>query len=324
MRTPPVKLRWLQYFAAVAEELHFGRAAASLHVSTPALSHQIRELENALGATLFDRTSRSVRLTPAGKALYAKVQPGLSLLAEGVDDVAGLAPNAPAPTLTIGFVSALAGGVIPAALRRFRAAWPKTRVRLEQLGSREQLQRLAAGTLDAGFYWQVGGELTATTELRYSEIGRTTLHVALPVEHRLGAEPALELSQLANEEWLTSADGSDSELRNGFVALCRDHGFTPRLRNEATWIGSLQALVGAGLGVCASPGPAIHAPALGVVLRPLIGCELGLVATHPAQRLPRTDRFIADVSAMMATLRQESAEQSGEGARVFGADGKEW
>jgi len=128
--------------------------------------------------------------------------------------------------------------------------------------------------------------LTATTELRYSEIGRTTLHVALPVEHRLGAEPALELSQLANEEWLTSADGSDSELRN-----------------EATWIGSLQALVGAGLGVCASPGPAIHAPAPGVVLRPLIGCELGLVATHPAQRLPRTDRFIADVSAMMATLR---------------------
>jgi len=295
-----VKLRWLEYFAAVAEQLHFGRAAARLHVSTPALSRQVRELEAALGASLFDRTSRSVRLTAAGKALYVKVQPGLSLLAEGIGDVAEMAPDAPAPTLTVGFVSALSGKVIPDALRRFRTAWPRTRVRLEQLPSREQLQRLAAGTLDAGFYWQVDDAAAPGAGLQQREVAQTPLHVAVAADHRLAGERRLELSQLAGEEWLITGDGSDSELRNGFVALCRDHGFTPRLRNDATWIGPLQSLVGAGLGVCASPGPAIHTPPPGVVLRPLIGCELRLVATQPAHRLPRTDRFIADLTATFA------------------------
>jgi len=297
-----VKLRWLEYFAAVAEELHFGRAAARVHVSTPALSRQVRELEAALGVALFDRTSRSVRLTAAGKTLYAKVQPGLSLLAEGIGEVVELAPpTTPAPTLTVGFVSALAARVIPDALRRFRTAWPRTRVRLEQLASREQLQRLAAGTLDAAFYWQLD-DVASPAGLRQRDVAQTPLHVALAADHRLAGERRLELSQLAGEEWLITGDGSDSELRNGFVALCRDHGFTPLMRNEATWIGPLQSLVGASLGVCASPGPAIHTPPHGVVLRPLIGCAIRLVATQPVQRLPRTDRFIADVSASIAAL----------------------
>ena len=261
----------------------------------------MRELEAALGVALFDRTSRSVRLTAAGKTLYAKVQPGLSLLAEGIGEVVELAPTTPAPTLTVGFVSALADRVIPDALRRFRTAWPRTRVRLEQLASREQLQRLAAGTLDAAFYWQLD-DVASPAGLRQRDVAQTPLHVALAADHRLAGERRLELSQLAGEEWLITGDGSDSELRNGFVALCRDHGFTPLMRNEATWIGPLQSLVGASLGVCASPGPAIHTPPRGVVLRPLIGCAIRLVATQPVQRLPRTDRFIADVSASIAAL----------------------
>ena len=299
---PTIKLRWLENFVKVAEELHFGRAAATLHLSTSALSHQIRQLETMLDVKLLDRTTRRVQLTAAGKTLHAKVRPGLDLIAEGVDDIVARSPDEQVPTLTIGFVSALASGVIPAALRRFRSARPHTRIRLEQLGSREQLQRLAAGTLDAGFYWQIT-DTTAPASMPQQEVGRSNLHVALSTGHRLADEREVELSQLAGEEWLAAADGSDSELRSGFVALCRAHGFTPVVRNEATWIGSLEALVGAGLGVCAAPGPAIHPPPAGVVLRPVVGCDVRLIAARPDHHpIPRTDRFVADVAATMSAL----------------------
>lgn len=293
----PVKLRWLEYFDAVAEELHFGRAADVVQVATPTLSQQIRQLEATLGVELFERTSRRVRLTPSGAALHARIRPALRLIAEAIEDT-GARGASDAPALAVGFVSALAGGVMPDAVHRFHAARPRTRVRLEQLGAREQLQRLAAGTLDAGLHWQVGAARTDAVPPR-ELIARTTLHVALPESHRLAAEGDLELSQLADEEWLASADGSDDELRNGFVALCRDHGFTPAMRSEAMWIGLLHTLVGAGLGVCASPGPEIHPAAAGVRLRPLRGCEIRLVAVRRVPYDPRTDRLIADVRAAM-------------------------
>ncbi len=103
--------------------------------------------------------------------------------------------------------------------RRGTGAWPKTRVRLEQLASREQLQRLAAGTLDAGFYWQLDDATAPGTGLQQRDVAQTPLHVALAADHRLAGEPRLELSQLAGEERLITGDGSDSELRNGLVAL---------------------------------------------------------------------------------------------------------
>lgn len=293
-----IKLRWLEYFVAVADELNFGRAAARVHVSAPALSNQIRELERTLGVELFNRTTRTVRLTPAGRRLYAQVRPGLDLIAAGVADARGVTATGEV-TMTVGFVSALAASVMPAAARRFRDAFPRTRIRLEQIGSLAQLERLAAGTLDVGLHWRIG-DSPAATPLRYREVGVCPLHVALPAAHPLADCDELRLGELAGEEWLMASDGTDTELRAGFVALCSQNGFIPSIRNEATWISSLQALVAAGAGICTAPGAAVHPPAPGVVLRPLVGCPVRLIAAQPLHAEVRADTFVDQIAATMA------------------------
>src|SRR3984885_544949 len=139
-------LRLVQYFVAVAEELHFGRAAERLHVAQPSLSHQIRRLEQQLGVTLFDRSSRRVELTDAGRALLSE---GRRLLAHS-ERTTRLVRSVSAERLTVGFYGSAASALLPDVLRGFSEERPSAEVSVREL-LLDQIDELLAGGVDVAF-----------------------------------------------------------------------------------------------------------------------------------------------------------------------------
>ena len=144
-----IELRHLRYFAAVAEELHFGRAAQRLHVAQPPLSQQIRKLEQMLGYPLFIRTSRSVRLTVAGEALLESARRTLRNLQRDIDETRSLA-RGEVGSLHVGFIGSGMLTTLPAVFRAYREAYPRVRLHLHESFTARVIQGLEDGTLDAG------------------------------------------------------------------------------------------------------------------------------------------------------------------------------
>lgn len=141
-----INLRLLRYFLAVAEELHFGRAAQRLHIAQPPLSQQIRLLEQALGFQLFERTSRRVSLTPAGETMVSVARQCFADLKQGV--VAARLEARGERVLRVGYVVTAILTFLPATVRAFRAQYPETHLQLREISSSVQLQALRAGNLD--------------------------------------------------------------------------------------------------------------------------------------------------------------------------------
>ena len=173
-----MNLTRLSYFVAVAEELHFGRAAERLHMSQPPLSQQIRLLEQELDAQLFDRTTRRVRLTDAGAFLYPEAV-GLLAAAGRVDRLMDQHRHGHAGTLRVGFVDSAAYEVMPRLLSEYRRLWPKVGYELHTMSSDEQVQALTTGQIDLGI-------ARATTRLtaRRSDAGH-----ARAITARSGSDP---------------------------------------------------------------------------------------------------------------------------------------
>jgi DNA-binding transcriptional LysR family regulator len=143
------ELSQLRCFAAVAEELHFGRAAARLNMTQPPLDRQIQLLEHALGVGLFERTSRSVRLTPAGRAFHAEARRVLDL-AEGAGLAAKRVARGEAGSITIGFTAAASYGFLPRLLAAARAAMPGVDLALKKMVTADQTEALSSGQIDLG------------------------------------------------------------------------------------------------------------------------------------------------------------------------------
>lgn len=150
-----MELRQLRYFVALAEELHFGRAARRVHVSQPPLSQQIRALEEELGARLFDRTSRRVLLTPEGEAFLEDVRGVLRGLEEAVDRVRGVAQGERG-RLRVGFVGSAVSTRFPAGVAAFRERHPAVRLELRESGTLVQRRAIAEGRLDVGLFRNLG------------------------------------------------------------------------------------------------------------------------------------------------------------------------
>jgi len=255
-----MEFRHLRYFEAVADTLHFGRAAARLHISQPPLSRQIRTFEEEMGARLFTRTTRGVRLTAAGRALLPEARRLLREAAALVDGARHLAAGG-AGTLRLGFISTASYNVLPRLLPEFHRRRPGIRLQLHEATSDQQLALLRELELDAGLVVPPVTELG----LRYAPLLREPLVAALPARRRWPRQ--LSLAALADEPFILFPRKAAPGLYDLIVGYCRAAGFAPRVAQEAVQTPTIISLVAAGMGVALVPASLRHMRRKGVVYR---------------------------------------------------------
>jgi DNA-binding transcriptional LysR family regulator len=219
-----MELRHLRYFVAVAEELHFRRAAERLYVAQPAVSEQIRKLEAELGVRLFDRTHRSVALTEPGKALLAEARRVLQM-AEVAQHAARNASDRAGQRLRIGYVPDVLPSSVPHALQRLAAAAARIDISLETGTPLGLIGEVRDGGLDAAVV-----ALPAPTKgLRVTPLGRQPLVAALPTTDVRGLEAGLTLERLDPERLIVLPREANPALHDAVVSVCRGAGVSPAL-----------------------------------------------------------------------------------------------
>ncbi|MFR9791359.1 LysR family transcriptional regulator [Streptomyces sp. MB22_4] len=266
--TADAHIRDLRYFLAVAEELHFTRAAERLYVSQPALSKQIRSLERQLGTELFRRDRHGVALTAAGEALLPHARAVLTAWAAGAAAVES-AKAVQRATLTVGMsTSPVRGGLLPAIRSRFTAAHPRVTVRLRQVSWDDPTAGLADGTADAAFVW-----LPLPDKERYdwTVLAEEPRLLALPATHPLAARAEIDFAELLAEPFLALPAGA-GVLRDHWLALDARAGRPPVIGAEIAGAEETYEALVAGLGVClVAAGNAPLISLGGVVTRPVRG-----------------------------------------------------
>jgi len=219
-----MELRHLRYFVAVAEELHFRRAAERLHVAQPAVSEQIRKLEDELGVRLLNRTQRSVSLTDAGVAMLTEAR----LVLQQAEVATRAARSACARTtsrLRVGYVSASLPSSVPRALQRLATAMANVEAILETGSGLDLIEAVRTERLDAAIV-----PLPAPTGgLRTTTLGDQRAVAALPVGHRHAVSAAIRLDQLAPERIVVLPRDANRPFYDAVLALCRDAGVSPTL-----------------------------------------------------------------------------------------------
>lgn len=248
-----MELRQLRYAVAVAEELHFGRAARRLHMTQPSLSRQVRALEQEIGLDLFVRTSRGAELTPAGAELVPQARRALLFIETAVRRCQDVGRGA-AGHVSLGFVATAAVDILPRTLAVHREQRPRVVVTLAELTTEQQVEALASGDLDVG----LGRDARPVAGLRIERLREEPIVVALPAAHPLAEHPSLRLSDLAG--WgvvkmpRERARVIDDLLRRVLGDEARTgRGAPGAIVQEANQYMTLLALVAANLGVALVP-----------------------------------------------------------------------
>jgi DNA-binding transcriptional LysR family regulator len=284
-----MELRHLRYFVAVAEELHFGRAAARLHIAQPPLSQQIRRLESELGVELLRRNRRTVQLTDAGRLLLEQSRPLLAQ-AERIEQLLGEAAGGEVGRLGIGFVGSASYEALPRILRAFRSRFPNVELRLEELTTAGQASALAAGRIDVGLLRTPVGD----PSLELTPLVEERLVVALPDSHALAARKRVPVAALAGEPFVLVPRQLGTGLYDDVLAVCRAAGFSPNVVQEANEMQTIVSLVSAGIGVSLVPESVETFSPPRVAYRPLTGPNASLeiaLAHRQAERSPLVARF---------------------------------
>ena len=245
-----IELRHLRYFVAVAEELHFGRAAQRLHLAQPPLSQQIRKLEDILGHALFIRTSRAVRLTAAGEVFLERARRTLRNVQEDLDEARSIG-RGEVGSLRVGFIGSAMLTPMPAMLGRYRREFPQVQLQLHESYTSRVLQLLADETLDAGILRDGGPTPGFVIEPLFSE----PFVAVLPLQHPLAQAKNRSISaeQFRDEPFVFFSPTAGSHAYERGIAPCVEQGYRPRVVQEAPqWLTVLR-LVGAGLGVTIAP-----------------------------------------------------------------------
>ncbi len=308
---PMIDLRSLRQFVALAEELHFGRAARKLHMTQPPLTLAMQTLERKLGAPLFQRSQRSVALAPAGAALL----PAVLRVLQAADDLPRQAQAAAAGLsgrLRLAFVSSIAYGPLPGWLRSFRAAHAEVALELREATLDVQLDAFASNEIDAGFVLHAEG--AAPPGLRAWRALREPLVMALPEAHPLAARRSLLFQRVAGEPLVIFPRAIAPSLFDAIVGYYRAQGATPHIAQEAIQMQTIVNLVSAGIGVAWVPAALMQLQRPGVVYRPLTGaplhCETSLVWAEGAP--PVVQRFVGHVQGLQGLQgeQRQSASQS--------------
>jgi len=259
-----VELRHLRYFVAVAEELHFGRAAQRLHIAQPPLSQQIRHLEGELGVSLFHRTNRRVALTDAGRAFLVEARLTLAQ-AERAMEVASRAARGEVGQLIIGYMASAELNVFPRLLPLFRKRHPGIELAFQLLGASEQLQMLRDGQIHAGLL-----RLPASDQaLVVKPIVREPLVVVLPERHPLARRRSLTLSALRDERFISFPRRFAPGYYDALMAICRRAGLEPNVVHDSSRLHTTLSLVATGRGVVLTGKCVERLGRPGIVCRPL-------------------------------------------------------
>ena len=254
-------LRQLNYFAAVAETRHLGRAAEKLHLSQPPLTRQIQQLEAELDVQLFRRTPRGMELTQAGEALLHDARSIHGLVAQAAER-AQRAGRGQAGRLDVGVYGSAIFGLVPEVLAAFRAARPEVSLVLHQAQTPAQLPALRQGRVLLVFERLLPEEADVEVEL----VAQEPLLLALAEGHPLAGRKRIDVAALREETLLI---GSSPSVAAAALELCRAHGFEPRFAPPASDIVTATLLAAAGLGVTFVPASMTNVRFPGIVYRPL-------------------------------------------------------
>jgi DNA-binding transcriptional LysR family regulator len=259
-----VELRHLRYFVAVAEELHFGRAAERVGIAQPPLSKQIQQLEDEIGVKLFKRSKRRVSLTHAGKTFLNEARQTIDLSERAVR-LAQRADRGEVGRLVVGFVGSATYSFLPYALRSFRTRFPHVELVLRELTTYEQLDGLHRKAVDAGFVRQPVKDDALFIETLLEE----PFIVALPSQHVLASRPRISLRTLAQEGFVMFSQQQRTTFHDQVIALCHEAGFSPKVVQEAVRIPTVLGLISAGMGLTLVPASIQKLQFAGVVYRDL-------------------------------------------------------
>ncbi len=295
-----MELRHLRYFIAVAEELHFGRAAKRLHIAQPPLSQQIRQLEEEMEVQLFARTSRSVKLTPEGELFLVETRRLLAGLERAVDKARDMALGKQG-SLAVGFMGPAALSLLPEALRVFRRDNPDVRLDLNTAASRDQLSMLRTGRMDVAF---VHARESDVEEFPSRLFLRESYVLAVPAGHRLANYATVSIDELQGEPMIFYPRHLMPHLFDNFIGCFNRAGFSPNIVQESNSEQSTIALVSAGLGCSMVPESSRQGHGQGVnyipVREPLPPWEITMV-WNPENEGPLLDRFFEVVERFRRT-----------------------
>ncbi|MES3014587.1 MAG: LysR family transcriptional regulator [Pseudomonadota bacterium] len=305
MADPSIELRSWRQFLMLAQTLHFGRAAALLHITQPPLTQAIQQLERRLGALLFERTRRSVALTPAGAAL---VEPVRQLLeqAAALHTRARDAAAGEVGRVRLGFISTIGFGPLPLWLRAFREQQPGIAIELIEATSDVQLKAFERGEIDVGFMLHAPGlSPAAPASLQSLSLGVEPLVLALPDAAPWAQARRLRPADVLAQPLVIFPRTATPSLYDAVLAFYHRHGATPVIAQQATQMQTIVNLVSAGLGIALVPEAVTQLQRPGVIYRPLPAalaelaphCETSLL--WPVDAAPVVTRFVEFVRALV-------------------------
>ncbi|HEV8237676.1 MAG TPA: LysR substrate-binding domain-containing protein [Gemmatimonadaceae bacterium] len=294
-----MELRHLRYFVAVAEELHFGRAAERLNIAQPPLSRQIRDLERELGTPLFERGPRGAELTPAGRAFLPEARLTLAQ-AERAQRTAQRAAQGETGRLRVGFVDAATNsGILPDVLGFFRMHLPAIGLSLFEMDPIQQAEALRDGRIDLGILQSPPAD--AERWLRVESVHAEPLVAALTRGHKLLTRTRLSLADFADEPFILFPRHVAPTLYDDIMARCRSARFTPRVVQEASGWHTVISLVSAGVGLAFVPQSLAESRQSGVVFRPVrdLRVEMGLwTVWKRGETSPVRQRFVTALKSV--------------------------
>lgn len=296
MDRPDLPLPQLHAFVVLAEELHFGHAAARLGIAQPPLSQQIRRLEDRVGHALFTRGPGHVGLTPAGEELLPAARSALTTLADALATARAVGEGR-AGSLRIGFAASLALTVLPTLLRRFREQVPDVRLHIQEMTTAPQLAALADRSLDVGLLREPGDN---NPELLFQTVLTEPFIAVLPVGHQLAGHEHIQVAQLAHSPFVLLPRHVGPRFHDQIVGLCIEAGFTPSVAQHAVEWQTVCALVEAGLGVSIAPASVARIRLEGIVFRRLDADGLRTrvaVGWHRDHRSPLIGPLLAVLAA---------------------------
>jgi DNA-binding transcriptional LysR family regulator len=295
-----MELRHLRYFIAVAEELHFTKAAEKLHIAQPPLSQQIQQLETELGVKLFHRkTKRQVQLTEAGKVFFKEAHQLLMQLETAVE-LTQRTGRGETGKLQIGFTSLVIYDLFPLILRKFREQFPEVETVLVELTTSQQEQALRDSLINVGFAHPPLEDNT----ISYKCIHRETLVVAVSANHFLAQTEYISVRSLLHEPLIMFPRYLAPGLYDRIMSLFQQTNCKPNITQEAVQMQTIIGLVSAGIGVAITPSSLQNLQRSGVAYRPILE-EVPLIETAviwQSKRLtPIVENFLKCTHQMIQT-----------------------
>lgn len=278
-----MEIRHLRYFAAVAHKRHFTQAAEDLFIAQPALSQQIQALERELGITLFERTSRRVRLTSAGEALLGHAERILAEVEQTHAEMQAFA-GVTRGRISLGFLQSLGAYRLSALLARFHAQYAGVEMVLHEDVTEQLLEQVKVGQLDVALTHVIGDifPLHVTDPQMITEpLVKEELMLVVAPNHPLTRQPYVSPKELEHEPFILFKPGSG--LRQVMVHLSLIGGFTPRILFESGDIGTIRALAAEGLGISILPQSVVEAPGKEVAtvkLMPVLPSRMVVLVWH--------------------------------------------